>query len=109
MSAPRYRALAIAVHPASEIAAWRKCLGIEGWRAPADHSGNRSPRRRPGREADMLVAEGEPQTGTPGRRSNHWQTIGQCRSRSTPGFAHGITKFDHTACDRHHLIELGEG
>src|SRR5712692_10211403 len=55
----------------SEIAARRKRTDIEGWRCVADHGGNRGPRRRTGREADMLVAERAPQTGMPWRRPDH--------------------------------------
>src|SRR5438876_6448225 len=106
MVAPGYRKRPIAACRASEIAARRKGTDFEGWRHAADHGGNRSARRGPGREADVLVAESEPQTGMPRCGPNHRQAVGQRRPRPPPWFAHSLAEFDHPTRDRDHLIEL---
>jgi hypothetical protein len=56
----------------------------------------------------MLVAEGKPQAGMPGRRTDHRQAVRQRRPRASPCFADGIAEFGHAARQRNHLIELGE-
>src|SRR6202011_1943019 len=100
--------LLFAVRRASEVAARRKRTDFEGWHGAANHGGNRSPRRGPGREADVLVAESEPQTGMPWRRPDHRQAVRKRRPRPAPGFADRLAKFDNASRGRHHLIELGE-
>src|SRR5205823_7289052 len=74
----------------------------------ADHGDNGGAGRGTRREADVLVAESKPQPGMPGRRTDHWQTVGQCRPRASPGFADGVAEFGHATRERNHLIELGE-
>src|SRR5579863_480381 len=75
-------------HP-SDVTPGRERARIETRRVARDHRGDRSARRRSRGEADMLVAEGEPQALMPRRLPYHRQTIRQGRPRPAPGFGHG--------------------
>src|SRR5450631_4737723 len=94
--------------PPSQVAARRKGADVEAGPRAADLRGNRSPRRGTRGEADVLVAECEPQSGMPGRGPDHGQAVGQGRPCPAPGLADRVTEFDHAARERYHLVELGE-
>src|SRR5579864_3687345 len=62
---------------ASNIALRRECTHLKRRLFTRDHRGDRVPRRGSGGEADMLVAEGEPQPVVTRRGPDHRQTVGQ--------------------------------
>src|SRR3954453_23825528 len=88
----------------SEVATGCKRRDIEGWLRAADHGGDCRTRRGAGGETDMLVAEGEPETGMPRRRPDHRQAIRQGRPRPAPAVADGGAEFDDAA--RHRLDRI---
>src|ERR1700743_3658784 len=98
----------LTISRAPDVSARGESSRVEARPLTADHRRNRIPRRRPGGEADMLVAEREPQARMPRRRSDHRQTVRQRWPRAAPGVANRRAKFDDAARHRNHHVELRE-